>query len=96
MPVTILEEKKVRVIVNAHSAGQRAGGLRSLFRGAVAPLRRQLFRRLSAAQPGAGPVCLLPVGLPEEEPRTPRKKSFEERTWFNGLSSADPGDFMKK
>lgn len=28
-------------------------------------------------------VCLLPVGIPEEEPRAPKKKSFEERAWFN-------------
>ena len=30
-------------------------------------------------------VCLLPVGIPEEEPRSPRKKSFEERAWFNEI-----------
>ena len=30
-------------------------------------------------------VCLLPVGVPEDEPRAPKKKSFQERAWFNEL-----------
>ena len=28
-------------------------------------------------------VCILPVGTAEEEPVRPRKRSFEERAWFN-------------
>ena len=28
-------------------------------------------------------VCILPVGIAETEPVPPRKKSFEERAWFN-------------
>ena len=30
-------------------------------------------------------VCMLPVGIPESEPVLPRKKSFEERAWFNAF-----------
>ena len=30
-------------------------------------------------------VCFLPVGIAENEPVIPRKKSFEERAWFNGF-----------
>ena len=30
-------------------------------------------------------VCFLPVGIAESEPAIPRKKSFEERAWFNGF-----------
>lgn len=30
-------------------------------------------------------VCLLPVGVPEDEPRAPKKKSFQERAWFNEI-----------
>ena len=30
-------------------------------------------------------VCVLPVGVAEEEPTTPKKKTFEERAWFNGF-----------
>ena len=30
-------------------------------------------------------VCLLPVGVPAEEISTPKKRSFEERAWFNGF-----------
>ena len=29
-------------------------------------------------------VCILPVGIPEEETRQPKKGSFEDRAWFNG------------
>ena len=32
-------------------------------------------------------VCFLPVGVAESEPGIPRKKSFEERAWFNGFPS---------
>ncbi len=28
-------------------------------------------------------VCMLPVGIPAEEPSCPRKKEFSERAWFN-------------
>ena len=28
-------------------------------------------------------VCILPVGVAEKEPSSPKKKSFEERAWFN-------------
>ena len=30
-------------------------------------------------------VCFLPVGVAETEPAAPRKKSFDERAWFNGF-----------
>lgn len=30
-------------------------------------------------------VCLLPVGIADEEIRKPAKKPFEERAWFNGF-----------
>lgn len=30
-------------------------------------------------------VCFLPVGIAEDEPTLPRKKTFEERAWFNGF-----------
>lgn len=30
-------------------------------------------------------VCFLPVGIPEEEIKPPKKKAFEERAWFNGF-----------
>ncbi len=30
-------------------------------------------------------VCLLPVGVPAEEISAPKKRSFEERAWFNGF-----------
>lgn len=30
-------------------------------------------------------VCLLPVGIAEEENKSVPKKSFEERAWFNGF-----------
>lgn len=28
-------------------------------------------------------VCILPVGIAENEPVAPKKKEFEERAWFN-------------
>ena len=28
-------------------------------------------------------VCFLPIGIPEEENILPKKRPFEERTWFN-------------
>lgn len=34
-------------------------------------------------------VCFLPVGVPEEEPKEPVKKPFEERAWFNGFGKKD-------
>ncbi len=30
-------------------------------------------------------VCLLPVGVAEEEVKSPKKRAFEERAWFNGF-----------
>ncbi len=30
-------------------------------------------------------VCFLPVGIAESEPIPPKKKSFEERAWFNSF-----------
>ena len=30
-------------------------------------------------------VCFLPVGIAESDPAVPRKKSFEERAWFNSF-----------
>ncbi len=30
-------------------------------------------------------VCLLPVGVAEEEPQPPKKKAFEQRAWFNSF-----------
>ncbi len=30
-------------------------------------------------------VCFLPVGIAEDEVRGPKKKTFEERAWFNGF-----------
>ena len=32
-------------------------------------------------------VCILPVGVAEEEPVKAKKKSFEERAWFNGFEN---------
>lgn len=32
-------------------------------------------------------VCFLPIGVAEEEIRAPKKKSFEERAWFNSFGS---------
>ena len=34
-------------------------------------------------------VCFLPVGIAESEPGAPRKKSFDERAWFNGFPGRD-------
>ena len=33
-------------------------------------------------------VCFLPVGIAEGEATEPKKKSFEERAWFNGFGKA--------
>ena len=33
-------------------------------------------------------VCILPVGIAEEEPRAPQKKPFAERAWLNGFPEA--------
>ena len=30
-------------------------------------------------------VCVLPVGITEEETSAPKKKAFEERAWFNAF-----------
>lgn len=30
-------------------------------------------------------VCILPVGIAETEPELPKKRSFEERAWFNAF-----------
>ncbi len=30
-------------------------------------------------------VCFLPVGVAESEPKSPKKKAFEERAWFNAF-----------
>ncbi|SFX95204.1 nitroreductase family protein [Ruminococcus sp. XPD3002] len=30
-------------------------------------------------------VCILPVGIPEEEPKKTSKQPFESRIWFNGF-----------
>ena len=30
-------------------------------------------------------VCLLPVGIAEDEPAIPKKRPFEERAWFNSF-----------
>ena len=30
-------------------------------------------------------VCVLPVGIAEEQPKGPSKKPFAERAWFNGF-----------
>ncbi len=32
-------------------------------------------------------VCILPVGKAESEPSYPKKKSFEERAWFNSFKA---------
>lgn len=32
-------------------------------------------------------VCILPVGIPEDEAKPPKKQSFEERAWFNGYEN---------
>lgn len=34
-------------------------------------------------------VCFLPIGIPENELLIPRKKSFEERAWFNCFSGKE-------
>ena len=34
-------------------------------------------------------VCFLPVGVPAEEVKPPRKKSFRERAWFNGFGKEE-------
>ena len=30
-------------------------------------------------------ICFLPIGIAEDEPAAPKKKTFEERAWFNGF-----------
>ena len=34
-------------------------------------------------------VCFLPVGIAESEPKTPAKKAFGDRAWFNGFALGD-------
>ena len=34
-------------------------------------------------------VCVLPVGVAEGEPSVPKKKSFDERAWFNAFNSKE-------
>lgn len=34
-------------------------------------------------------VCFLPVGIAEEFPVKPKKKTFEERAWFNGFRNSN-------
>ncbi|SDA24500.1 Nitroreductase [Ruminococcus sp. YE71] len=34
-------------------------------------------------------VCMLPVGIAEDEPTAPKKQPFEERAWFNSFGSKD-------
>ena len=33
-------------------------------------------------------VCFLPIGIPESEPKLPKKKAFEDRAWFNRFPGA--------
>lgn len=37
-------------------------------------------------------VCMLPIGIPETEPASPKKMSFEERAWFNSFPKAGAGE----
>lgn len=34
-------------------------------------------------------ICILPVGVPVEEMKLPRKRAFAERAWFNGFGTAE-------
>lgn len=34
-------------------------------------------------------VCFLPVGIPAEEVRAPRKKPFDQRAWFNAFGAKE-------
>ena len=34
-------------------------------------------------------VCILPVGVAEEKPVPPKKKTFEERAWFNAFPAQE-------
>ena len=34
-------------------------------------------------------VCFLPIGIPEDAPRPPKKLPFSERAWFNGCADAE-------
>ena len=36
-------------------------------------------------------VCILPVGIAEHAPVLPKKKSFEERAWFNAFGNISDG-----
>lgn len=37
-------------------------------------------------------VCFLPIGIAESEPVPPKKKSFEERAWFQSFPAAVGAD----
>lgn len=37
-------------------------------------------------------ICFLPVGVPEDEVRGPRKRPFEDRAWFNGFRKNGNGE----
>ncbi len=34
-------------------------------------------------------VCFLPVGIAESDPKTVRKKAFQERAWFNSFGKSE-------
>ena len=34
-------------------------------------------------------VCFLPVGVAENDPILPKKKTFEERAWFNSFNKTE-------
>ena len=34
-------------------------------------------------------ICMLPVGIAAEDVRSPKKKPFRERAWFNGFGNDD-------
>ncbi len=40
-------------------------------------------------------VCILPVGIAEEEAASPKKQPFEERAWFNGYRSGTERSRMR-
>lgn len=37
-------------------------------------------------------ICFLPVGVPEDEVRGPRKRAFEDKAWFNGFRGNGKGE----
>ncbi len=40
-------------------------------------------------------ICVLPVGLPLDEFKLPRKRTFEQRAWFNGFPEEIPRQTLK-